>query len=172
MKSAESPASWHPGSDVAQQRGWGGGSWGGRRHHDDGIDAGDIIAGLLIFGTIAAVASAAGKSNNDRETRDRDYRGRYPREDAPRYNDRNYGRYDDRNDSRSYGANSRGLDSAVDNCVSEVERGNRTVDTVDSVDRDANGWRVEGRVSGGASFACSVSTGGEIRSVTVDGRAL
>jgi hypothetical protein len=40
-----------------------------RRHHD-GINAGDVIAGALIIGGIAAIASAA---SNDRDR----YRGRY-----------------------------------------------------------------------------------------------
>ena len=46
------------------------GGWHNR--HDDGIGAGEIIGGILILGTIAAVASAASKEN--REARNRDYR--------------------------------------------------------------------------------------------------
>ena len=46
------------------------GGWHNR--HDDGIGAGEIIGGILILGTIAAVASAASKQN--REARNRDYR--------------------------------------------------------------------------------------------------
>ena len=64
----------------------------------------------------------------------------------------------------------RGIDGAVDSCVREVERGSSRVDTVDSVDRDSDGWRVEGRMSGGRSFACSVDRDGRIRNATVDGR--
>src|SRR5690606_25285239 len=55
------------------------------RRDNDGISAGEIIAGALIIGGIAAVASAAGRDGRDR------YRG----------NDR----YDDRYDHR--GGNSR-----------------------------------------------------------------
>ncbi len=58
--------------------GWGGG-WG--RHHDR-VDAGDVLAGVLIIGGIAAVASAASKAARDR-----------------RYED---GRYDTRRDQRDY----------------------------------------------------------------------
>ena len=53
---------WSPADDIAANRGrggWGRGGWGGRHHHDDGIDGGDVFAGLLILGGIAAIASAA-----------------------------------------------------------------------------------------------------------------
>jgi hypothetical protein len=42
------------------QRGW------GHYRHDRGVDAGDIFAGLLILGGIAAVASAVSKKNAER----------------------------------------------------------------------------------------------------------
>ena len=45
---------------LAQVWGWGGGGWG--HHHRDRVDAGDVIAGILIIGGIAAIASAASKS--------------------------------------------------------------------------------------------------------------
>src|SRR3546814_5987608 len=39
------------------------GGWGRHYHrHGDGIDGGDVLAGLLIVGGIAAIASAARKS--------------------------------------------------------------------------------------------------------------
>ncbi len=57
---------------LARDR-WGG--WGGRHHHD-GIDAGDVIAGVLILGGIAAIASAASNSNKAKQQREREYR--YP----------------------------------------------------------------------------------------------
>lgn len=147
--------------------GWGGG-WGGRgwRHHDR-VDAGDIFAGILIIGGIAAIASAASKANKNRDTRreddDRDYRGddNY-RESAPRYGER---------DDRPSWQEGRGIDGAVNSCVSEVERSSNRIETVDAVNRDGQGWKVEGRVASGRSFACSVDGDGRIRSVTVDGRA-
>ena len=150
----------------AMAQGWGGGGWG--RHHDDGISAGDVFAGVLVLGTIAAIASASSKSNRERQAQTSDSRDRDYREDTPRYSDRQ----DSRNqDSRNYAYNARGIDGAVDTCVSEVERSSRTVDSVDTVNRDGDGWRVEGRVRGGTAFACSVGNGGRIRSVTVDGHA-
>ena len=36
------------------------------RHHRDGIDAGDVIGGLLVIGAIAAVASAVSKPKEPR----------------------------------------------------------------------------------------------------------
>ena len=156
---------------TAEARGWGGrGNWGGgwgRGHHDD-IDAGDVFAGLLIIGGIAAIASAASKA-------DRPQRQSVPspdyRDPAPRYGDR-----DDRpswQEGRAVGSGAgRGIDGAVDACVGEVERGTRRVDTVDGVRRDQNGWRVDGRVRTGQGFACEVDAGGSVRRVTVDGAAI
>lgn len=154
--------------------GWGGG-WGrGHHRHHGGDDAGWIIGGIIGIGIIAAMASSASKTNREREARERD--SRYPDRDY-RSENRDY-RGDDRG---GYGANrdggyspssaNRGIDGAVDSCVAEVERGSTRVDTVESVDRDGEGWRVEGRTNGGKPFACSVGSSGRIRSVTVDGRA-
>ena len=140
-----------------------GGSWGGwgkryhHRHHDR-IDTGDVLAGILILGGIAAVASAASKSS--REARERDY-PRPDRRDAPRYGEPR--------ERVETGPGSIGM--AVDACAQKVERAERIIDAVTSVERDGEGWRVEGRVSNGRPFACSVSDSGRIRSVTVDGRA-
>src|SRR5690606_34939992 len=70
-----------------------------RDHRDnDGIGVGEIIAGALIIGGIAAVASSA--------NRDRGYDSRYR------------GRYDDRRYDRRYDYNRRGNSrQAVDQCV-------------------------------------------------------
>ena len=67
---------------LAQDWGWGGGNWG-HRHHDR-VDAGDVIAGILIIGGIAAIASAASKNKRDRRDNNREYDNRpeYPRERA------------------------------------------------------------------------------------------
>ncbi len=154
----------------ALARGWGGG-WGGGggwgRHHDDGIDGGDILAGLLIFGTIAAVASAASKSAKDKREAEQNDGYRYPDQSrpAPRYDDRQSG-----SNSRDWGR-SRSIDAAVDTCVGEVERGTARVDSVDSVDRDGDGWRVSGKVRSGAPYACSVGSDGRVRNLSVDGKA-
>jgi len=111
-----------------------------RDHRDhDGISAGEIIAGAVVLGGLAAILS----SGNDR----------YDRYDRyGRYDDRYRGRYDDPRygygyDYRRYG-NSR---SAVSQCVNAVERGSRRygrtdVTEVTSIDRKRNGYKVKGRV--------------------------
>lgn len=151
----------------AMARGW------GHRHHDrGGVDAGDIFAGLLVIGGIAAIASAAGKKN--KPAREGDYR--YPDDRAGpeettegtwRQPQADYGRPGDDRGAPGYrmGGN---LDAAVDQCAAEVERGDRRVDGVDAVNRDGEGWRVEGRVDG-RPFTCSVDGDGRVRGVSVDG---
>src|SRR5262245_40287131 len=58
----------------AMARGW--------HRHGDGIDGGDVVAGLLIFGGIAAIAAAASsKSNKDRQARQDDRYRDYPDSD-------------------------------------------------------------------------------------------
>ena len=53
------------------------------RHHDR-VDGGDVLAGVLILGGIAAVAAAASSSNRSREARDYRYPdSRYPESRAP-----------------------------------------------------------------------------------------
>ena len=58
---------WNPGDESASQwrGGWRDRRWRGRNR---GVDAGDILAGVLILGGIAAVASAA--TNNARRNGD------------------------------------------------------------------------------------------------------
>lgn len=103
----------------------------------DGIDAGDVIAGAVILGGIAAVASAVGKKDRYRDSyryRDRDYRD---------YN-RGYGYGDRRRGNARY---------AVQQCVNAVERdarraGYRFADVTEirDVDRERRGWEVKGRL--------------------------
>ncbi|PLK24495.1 hypothetical protein C0V78_14035 [Novosphingobium sp. TH158] len=154
-------------ADVAQNRGWGGWGrgwnegWGRRYRHDDGVSAGDVLAGVLVIGTIAAIASAASKSSKDKRERERDDRDRRD-DDGWRYGD------DRREDTPQDWGRSRSLDSAVDGCVAEVERGTSRVDTVDAVNRDGEGWRVEGRTSNGSPWNCSVDGSGRIRGFSVE----
>lgn len=122
--------------------------WGRYRRHDR-IDAGDVLAGVLILGGIAAVANAASSANR----RERSYP--YP----PRYPDQ---RPQNRTDAR-------GIDGAVDMCVREVER-NARVAEVDRVERDAAGWRVSGSVATGGSFDCSIGADGRIDRLDVNAR--
>jgi hypothetical protein len=154
-------------ASPAFARGWGG--WG-HRHHND-IDTGDVFAGLLVIGGIAAIASAA-SSKNKQNREAEDYR--YPDRDA-RADDTYHvppADYGNDRDGPTYGARAdRNLDGSVDNCVGEIERGNRRVDSVDSVNRSADGWTVEGRADG-RDFTCSVDRDGRIRGVTVDGSAI
>ncbi len=90
----------------------------------DGIDAGDVVAGALIIGGIAAIASAASKE-------------RYG--DGYRYRESRYGH-----------GNSR---AAVERCVRTVERDARRagyrfaeVTQIRDVDRERRGWEVTGRL--------------------------
>ena len=103
-------------------------------HRDGGISAGDVIAGAVIIGGIAAIAAAVG---NDRD----DYRYR----DGYRYRD-NY-RY---NDHWRVRGNPR---SAVERCISAVERDARRagyrfadVTQIRDVDDTRYGWRVRGNL--------------------------
>ena len=101
------------------------------RHDRDGISAGEIIAGAVVIGGLAAILSSG---DNDRY--DDRYRGGY--------DDARYGYGYDRN---RYG-NSR---SAVNQCVGAVERGSRRygntdVTQVTSIDRKRDGYKVKGRV--------------------------
>ena len=141
--------------------GWGGG-WG--RHHDR-VDAGDVLAGILIIGGIAAVASAASKASKNRRSDDyrypddRDYRG----ED---YRSRDYRAEDYRGTAYSGDMN-----EAVNRCIDEVNRGKSRVESVDGAERDGNGWRVRGRVDGNEDFSCAIDGDGRIRQVSINGQA-
>lgn len=134
----------------------------GYRHHD-GVDAGDVIGGILILGTIAAIASAASKSNN-RSRRDGDYRYEPPyRSDNRR--ERNYERPDRRVPASypgSYDASSRASDAcgwAVEGDMGDDAR----VDSITEARRNGEGWYVTGTAStdDGAvrSFGCSYQRG-------------
>ncbi|WP_262407934.1 hypothetical protein [Sphingopyxis sp. OPL5] len=114
-----------------------------RDRDGDGISAGEVIAGAVVLGGLAAILSSG---DNDRYDRD----GRYDRRYDDRY--RGGGRYDDARygygyDYGRYG-NSR---SAVNQCVNAVERGSRRygntdVTQVTSIDRKRDGYKVKGRV--------------------------
>ena len=129
--------------------------------------ASDILTGVLIIGTVAAIANAASKNSRDRDYRyrDRDYRDRDYRDRD--YRDRDYRYRERRGDSRY--DESRGIDRAVEMCVREVERDAR-VDRVDSVERDGNGWEVEGRLYNGEEFSCEIGADGRIEDIEIDGR--
>ncbi len=106
----------------------------------DGISAGDVIAGALIIGGIAAIASAA--SNND----DRDYR--YDRAGYGGYGyDQGYGYRDD------YAARGNPR-RAVEQCVRAAERnaarysyGRADVTDVRDIRETRYGYEVRGRIA-------------------------
>ena len=139
-----------------------GGDWGsdwGR--HRSRVDVGDILTSILIIGAIAAIANAAGKNKRDRRDDDRRYPGDYPRERSNGYG----------NDNDQQWQQNGGVDDAVNRCTSEVSRGSDRSATVDSINRDGDGWRVQGRTDAGRQFTCSVDGNGRIRNVQVDGHA-
>ncbi len=126
-----------------------GGNWG-----RDKIDAGDVIAGALIIGGIAAIASAA--SNDDGYRGGRYDDGRY---EGGRYeNDRGYrGRGHGGGYNSGYGeengAYDRGNGSrwAVEQCISAAKRqasryGWARVTDVTSINRVRGGYEVRGRI--------------------------
>ncbi|MEK6637511.1 MAG: hypothetical protein AABY88_05440 [Pseudomonadota bacterium] len=100
------------------------------RHNGDGISTGDVIAGALIIGGIAAVAVAASNGRDGRYD-DRDgWRGDYSR-----------GGYDRRFSSRA----------AVDQCVRAAQNqasryGRARVTDVTKIDRVRGGYEVRGRI--------------------------
>ncbi|MGB3711925.1 MAG: hypothetical protein WA985_09575 [Erythrobacter sp.] len=109
------------------------------RDRDDGIGAGEIIAGAVILGGIAAIAGAFDNDDDD-YYRDRRYRDR-------NYRDRRFRGYD-------ANFNRRGIERAIGNCVRAAERqarrfgGYRYADVTDirDVDRTRYGLRVKGRM--------------------------
>ena len=102
------------------------------RGRDRGIDAGDVIAGAVVIGGIAALAGAFDKDRN-------------------RYNDR---RYNNRNYNNGYAYNRGGGQRAIERCIRVAERqarrfgGYRYADVtqIRDVDRTRYGWRVKGRM--------------------------
>ena len=105
----------------------------------DGIGAGEIIAGAVVIGGIAALAGAF---DGDRD----------------RWDDRNYrGDRWDRGQRYGYGVNPR---TAVDRCVRAAENqarrfgGYRYADVIDvrDIDRTRAGFRVKGRIDVGGGW--------------------
>lgn len=97
----------------------------------DGIDAGEVIAGALVLGGIAAVIASADNDRDRNRGYDNSYRG---------------GRGDDR-----YGYNYGGSRAAVNQCITNVERwGSRysrvDVTQIQDIDRTRNGYRVSGNL--------------------------
>lgn len=133
-------------AENAQRHRW------GRYRGRDRVDVGDVLAGVLIIGGIAAIASAASKN--------RDERNRYPEtypDERQRYR---------QGDWRADGS---GLERAVDMCVDEIERGPERVEVVDNASRTGEGWMVSGALDTGAGFNCRIDNNGRIRDVDLGG---
>lgn len=101
----------------------------------DRIDAGEVIAGALIIGGLAAILSDR-DDDRYRDRRYRDYRGGDYRYDRAGYNNRGYAR------------------DAVEQCVYAAERnasrytrGDAQVTDIRNVNRKRNGFRVVGRIA-------------------------
>jgi len=118
---------------------------------DDGIGAGEVIAGALILGGIAAVVAAT--SNNDnRRYNDGGYaNGRYYGNGNGGNGGNGYRGYDNRNYYNGAG-NSR---QAVEQCVNAAQRnasrysygGQARVTDIRDIDRKSDGYKVKGRIA-------------------------
>lgn len=136
------------------------GCWRGHRR---GIRGGDVLAGVLVLGGIAAIASAA--SNNNRR-RDRDVV--VVERERVRDNDRTYDyRPENRRTNRSTTGGS-GIDNAVSQCLNEIEQDVR-VDSVDGASRIAQGWVVTGILFNGSGFTCQIDNSGRISNIDYGG---
>ena len=150
-----------PAEARSRHSGW------GYRHHDR-VSTGDVLGGLLIIGTIAAIASAASK---DRRERAPDYRYDPPYRDDQRYEQRDSDYVppvDDRRGDDGAAAYDNGdvQRRAADACswAVEAEMGDDArVERIDGTEANNGGWYVTGTASrlGGEvrSFGCSYRNG-------------
>lgn len=148
------------------------GGWGYGYRDRDHVSTGDVIGGLLILGTIAAIASSASKDRADRRDRDIRYDPPYrePRQDAPDYqrpdDDRADSAYGDATtEVRPYGTGE-AEGRAADACSWAVEGemgDDARVDSITKTEPNNGGWYVTGTASrlGGEvrSFGCSYRNG-------------
>lgn len=121
-----------------------------RRHRRGRVSAGDVFAGIAILGGIAIIADAASKSKKRNRN---DYPPQnYPQQNVPQQN----------NSQNGFGNDDIG--SAVNICSDAAlqSAGNGyQVNQIRSVNRDGQGWRVEGSLVGpdSANFSCGVANG-------------
>lgn len=115
-----------------------------RDRDNDGISAGEVIAGAVILGGLAAIIASSDDDDRydrrDRRYRDRDYRGDNYRSNRNYRNNRDYARNNGRR--------------AVEACVAAAERtaqrytGSRAeVYEIRDVDRERRGFEVKGRIA-------------------------
>lgn len=137
-----------------------------RRHwHRDRVDAGDVIAGIVLIGAIAAIADSASKSRErERERRDEDYRY------EPR--DGEYRSAPDQTDRQWVPGSNTAEGRAVEACswAAEGELGDDArVGAIDAVTQEGSSWRVSGTVAAPEmmprDFACTYR-GGRVVDVT------
>lgn len=127
----------------AAARPWGRGFGGFHHHHHrgGGDTFGNILLGAVIGGGIFAVANAASKDRN--------------RTIASRRG------LDQRDDLYEAGSDAREVASMCSDAVENMARGR--VSAVESVDRDGDGWRVDGTIDvereGDRNFFCGVRDG-------------
>lgn len=157
-----------PSSTTADWRCRRGCGYGHRGRHGGGyrrnrIGAGDVLIGVAIIGSIAAIANA-----NNRRERQRDVV--IVERDQRDWNRRENQRYDDRRSDRTVrrGGGASGLDNAVDQCLTRIERDVR-VDTVDNVERNGAGWLVSGALFNGSGFQCRIGNSGQIEGIDYGG---
>ena len=139
--------------------GWQGGHGGWHRHHD-GNGLGTFLLGAAIVGGVAVIADQASKNNAQRQ------QGGGDRGDG--YGDDGY-RGDGGGQS---GGRPRGIeDQAADACSSAAsEKYGARVESVDVVQPDGEGFRVEGIVGNGHRFQCGARDG-RVDFVQVDDEA-
>ena len=150
---------------MARERG----GWGGhhRRHHD-GFDGGDFLLGALLVGGIVAVASVANSSSREEpEASYRDDADTAPVADRTGYHDQP-GLEDDPASGSQRGVAYRDARSALEACSAEASRSERGVEGVDSVSRESDGYRVDGRLRDGHDFTCSVDREGRLQHFALD----
>jgi hypothetical protein len=124
-----------------------------REHDGHGIDAGDVIAGALIIGGIAAVAAAVGGNNHRDDGYVYEGRGYGDPYNNGVYNNGAYRGYDQRYDQRY--AQAGDPRQAVEQCVYAAENGaNRysyggrsQVTDIRQIDRKRDGYTVRGRIA-------------------------
>lgn len=160
--------------------------WRYRHHRGGGIDGGDVLAGVLVIGGIAAIMSAASKKDKDAEQAQPNRYPGGPQADEQGYGDEpaepEYGARDgdvdqvpadaDADADADRGTARGSFDGAVDACSAALDRSERQLDTVENVRRMGGRYSVEGRLQDGHDYACSVDDGGTVRSVAVDGQAM
>lgn len=116
------------------------------RDNRDGISAGEVIAGAVILGGIAAVIASSGNDHDRGYNNDYRRDGRY---DNGRYDD---GRYGNNNGNYGYDYNRYG-DSrqAVNQCINQVERwagrySRSEVTKINDIDRTSKGYKIKGNI--------------------------